>query len=328
VRALVTGGGGFLGSRIVAMLQERGDDVTALGRSEYPHLEALGVRTVRVDVRDAQAVRQACRGMDVVFHAAAIPGIWGPRELYYSINTLGTRNVIAACRAAGVGRLVHTSSPSVVLGGGPVRGGDESIPYPGRYLAAYPWSKALAEKEVLAAHQGPLRTVALRPHLVFGPGDPNLLPRIIARARHKRLVQVGDGRNRVDLTYIDDAARAHLRAADELHAAARCAGKAYFITQGEPVVLWEWIAQVLEALGLPPVRRGISSGSASCVGTVLEWVFRACRVGREPPMTRFLADQLSQDHYFSIRAAARDFGFAPSIPMSVATHQTLARLRR
>ncbi len=327
MRALVTGGGGFLGGRIARMLHERGDDVTVFGRSAYAHMTAIGIRCVQGDVRDADAVRRACTGIDVIFHAAALPGIWGPEQLYYQINTAGTENVIRAAQACGVGRLIYTSSPSVVLGSAPVRGGDESLPYPGRYLAPYPRTKALAERSVLAANSGHLRTVALRPHLIFGPGDPHLLPRIVARARQRRLVRIGDGENLVDITYIDNAALAHVQAADELSSPGRCAGRAYFISQGEPVKLWSWIGEVLARIGAPPVRRRLSHGAARCAGACMEGLYRLLRIRTEPPMTRFLADQLAQDHYFDIGAARRDFAYAPAVSTPEATDRLVEWLK-
>ncbi|GMU37370.1 MAG: NAD-dependent epimerase/dehydratase family protein [Phycisphaerae bacterium] len=326
MKALVTGGGGFLGGVIVRMLRARGDDVTVFGRNRYPAVEALGARSVVGDVRDADAVMRACAKRDTVFHVAAIPGIWGPRRMYFEINYEGTRNVLAACRACGVRRLVYTSSPSVVLSDGPISGANESLPYPSRYLTAYPESKAAAERAVLTANDSKLQTVALRPHLIVGPGDPHLMPRILERARRRRLVQVGDGRNRVDLTDVDDAARAHLLAADELGRGARCAGRAYFLSQGEPVVLWTWLADVLARVGAPPITRRLSHRAARALGVACEGVYAALRLRGEPPMTRFLADQLALDHFFDISAARRDFGYAPGIRMSETTARVVASL--
>lgn len=251
MKVLVTGGGGFLGGRIVVMLHARGDDVTALGRHRYPHLEEAGIRTVQADLRDAAAVEKACRGMEVVFHAGAVTGIWGRWRTFWDINVDGTENVIDACRQCGVLKLVYTSSPSVVFGDDDLCGVDESQPYPMWYLADYPQTKALAEQAVLDANCQTLTTVALRPHLIWGPGDPHLIPRVIDRARRGRLIQVGDGTNLVDITYIDNAADAHLKAADRLSPDAACAGKPYFVSQGEPVELWPWLGQILRGWPFP-----------------------------------------------------------------------------
>lgn len=326
MKALVTGGGGFLGSAIARLLHGRGDEVTVLGRSRYPHLERLGIKAIRGDLRGPSAVRSAVKGTDVVLHAAAATGIWGPRRMFWGINVEGTRNVLAACREAGVARLVYTSSPSVVIGQDELCGVDESQPYPSRYLAHYPETKAVAEREVLAANDEHLATVALRPHLIWGPGDPHLIPRIIARARSGRLVQVGDGKNLVDITYIDNAAEAHVRAVDALHPEAPCCGRAYFISQGEPVALWPWINDLLGRLGIPPVKRTVSFHTARRAGWVTEWSHRLLGIESEPRMTRFLASQLSKSHYFDITAARRDLGYAPAVSTEVGMERLVAWL--
>ena len=314
MKALVTGGGGFLGGAIVRQLHARGDRVTALGRNRYPDLERLGIATVQVDIRDADALRKACAGMDVVLHVAALPGIWGKRSTFWAINVDGTRNVIDACRQVRVPRLVYTSSPSVVFGEAPLCGVDESQPYPDRYLADYPETKAVAERMVLEANGPNLATVALRPHLIWGPGDPQLIPRIVDRARRGRLVQVGDGTNLVDITYIDNASTAHLLAADALLASPeRCGGRAYFISQAEPVAIWSWIGGLLERLGVAPVRRRVSYASARRAGWLLERMYKLLGITAEPPMTRFLASQLARSHYFDTAAARRDLGYEPVV---------------
>lgn len=327
MRALVTGGGGFLGGAIVRRLAARGDEVIALGRSRYPELDALGVATIQADIRDADAVRRACHGVDTVFHVAAIPGIWGSRSLFWGINVEGTRNVLAACRAVGVRRLVFTSSPSVVFGARPLCGVDESQPYPNRYLAHYPASKAAAERMVLAAHDDRLATMALRPHLIWGPGDPHLFPRIVARARAGRLAQVGDGRNLVDVTYIDNAALAHVLAADGLGAGRPCGGKAYFISQGEPVALWPWVNGILAQLGIGAVRRRVSYRAAYLVGAGLEAGYRLVGIRGEPPMTRFLASQLAHSHYFGIGRAAADLGYRAEVSTEEGVERMIPWLR-
>jgi nucleoside-diphosphate-sugar epimerase len=327
MKALVTGGGGFLGSRIVQMLQARGDEVVALGRSRYPHHERAGIRTIRADLRDANAIRESCRGVDVVFHAGALPAIWGRRKTFRDINVTGTEHVIAGCRAGGVRKLVFTSSPSVVFGRRELCGVDESQPYPDQYLAEYPKTKALAERMVLEANGPSLATVALRPHLIWGPGDPHLFPRIIVRARNGKLVQVGSGDNLVDVTYIDNAAEAHLLAADALRPGAPCAGRAYFISQGEPVRLWAWLNEILTAVGAPAVDRSISVKTAYRIGAVLEFVYRLVGASSEPRLTRFLATQLADSHYFNIGAARRDLGYEPRVSTSEGVIRLLSWLR-
>lgn len=314
MKVLVTGAGGFLGQYLVAQLVARGDRVRGLARGAYPALERLGVESVRADIRDRQAVQAAVSGVEVVYHTAAVPGVWGAWELFHSVNVRGTENVIAACRAGGVRKLVFTSSPSVTFDGTDQCGVDESAPYPQRWLCHYPHTKALAEQAVLAANDGrDLLTCALRPHLIWGPRDPHLVPRLIERARRGRLRQVGDGSNLIDMVYVENAARAHLLAADALADQSPVAGRAYFITQGEPVRCWDWINAILGLVGLPPVRRRISASLARRAGTLLETAYRLLRIEREPLMTRFLAAQLATSHYFSIERARRDFGYQPLV---------------
>jgi len=327
MKALVTGGGGFLGSAIVRMLHERGDEVSVLGRGTYPHIAAYIKRAFQADIRLAPAVARACEGMEIVFHVAALAGIWGRRRDFWPINVEGTRNVIEACRANGVPRLVYTSSPSVVFGRDDLCGVDESTPYPPRYLAAYPETKAAAEQMILAANSASLATVALRPHLIFGPGDPHLIPRVIARARTGRLRQVGDGRNLVDVTYIDNAARAHVQAADALGPGSRCAGKVYFISQGKPVELWPWLNDLLKGVGAPVVTRAVSFDNAYRVGAAFELMYRTLGIIREPPMTRFLASQLAKSHYFDISAARRDFGYDPVVSTGEGVRRAVGSMR-
>ena len=309
---LVTGGGGFVGGALVRALIGRGEEVTVLGRRSYPHLERLGVRCVRGDLADADAVSRAAAGCALVFHVAAKAGIWGPKRAYVAANVVGTGNVIAACRRHGIKTLVQTSTPSVVFDRGDICGRDD-LPYARRFLCHYAATKARAEQLVLAANGPELATVALRPHLVWGPGDTNLIPRLLERAADSRLVRVGDGANLVDISYIDNVVRAHLLAADELRGAGRNAGRAYFISQGEPVNLWNWIGEFLQRAGAPPVRRAISFAAAYALGAFLELVHTAFRLHREPMMTRFLAEQLARSHYFSIAAATRDFAYRPRI---------------
>lgn len=319
-KALVTGGGGFLGSAIVGLLRQRGVIVRSLARSRYPALDRLGVEQRVGDIADAAAVEQACTGVDMVFHVAAKAGVWGPAEAYRQTNVHGTRQVIAACRRQGVGRLIYTSSPSVVFNGRDMEGVDESAPYAGQFLTSYPHTKALAEQMVRQAADARLRTVALRPHLIWGPGDNHLVPRIVRRARH--LVCVGSGTNRVDTVYVDNAARAHLLAADRLAMDDAISGRAYFISQGEPIPLWDMVGAILAAAGLPPVRRRMSHAAARRMGAFLEGVYQLLHLPGEPPMTRFVADELAHAHWFDISAARRDLGYEPL----VSTAEGLQRL--
>lgn len=317
---LVTGGGGFLGGAIVSRLIARGDAVTSFSRSFHPELDVMGVRQMCGDLCDGQAVDSACKNMDLVFHTAAQTGVWGPYDIYHKTNVTGTENILSACRRNQVHRLVYTSSPSVVFNGCDMEGVDETVPYPDHYTAHYPKTKAIAERAVIQAADEKVRTIILRPHLIWGPRDNSLVPRILARA--KRLMRVGSGSNLVDTVYIDNAAEAHLLAADRLLTNPRLSGKVYFITQDDPICLWDMVNAILNAGGLPPVRRSISPKTAWLIGAVLENIFKILRLPGEPMMTRFLAEELSTAHWFDIRAAKRDLGYRPG----VSTDEGLKRL--
>ncbi len=326
-RALVTGGGGFLGSYICRDLRARGVAVVSLQRGDYPALAAMGVTTVRGDIADAASVMRAAEGCDTVFHVAAKAGVWGSYESYRVANIVGTERVLAACAAQGVSRLVYTSTPSVVHGGDDVAGVDESAPYASHFLTAYPATKAEAEKMVLAQHGTALATVALRPHLIWGPGDNHLVPRIIERHRAGRLRFVGDGSNVIDGVYVENAATAHLLAADCLAQGGACGGKAYFITNGEPMPLRDLVNGIVGAAGLAPVERTIPPAVAYAVGALLELIFTLLRRESEPMMTRFVAKQLSTDHWYDISASARDFGYLPAVSTEEGLRRLAASLR-
>lgn len=346
MHALVTGGGGFLGRYIVEGLLARGDRVRSYGRGAYPELEAAGVEVIRGDLRDTDALAAACEGIECVFHAAALPGISLNRDAYESVNRTGTEQLLSAAWRSGVARFVYTSSPSVVFSGHDQCGVDESAPYDFGWMEAnrayYSHTKAAAEQVVLAANCDEFRTCALRPHLIWGPRDTHLIPRLLARARSGRLRRIGPGTNLVDMTYIENAAAAHLQAADALAArdsalserAESCsateatassgtfdragssptpAGKAYFLSQGEPVNCWQWINEILALVNLPPVQKSVSARAAERIGAACESAYRVLRLSGEPPMTRFLATQLSTSHWFDISAARRDFGYYPRI---------------
>lgn len=324
MRALVTGGGGFLGRRIVELLLSEDHEVRFLARGRYPEVEALGARGLVADVRSASQLEEAVEGVEVVFHVAGRVGSWGPRAEYLSVNVDGTANLLRAARAAGVRKFVYTSTPSVVGYGEEVEGIAQA-PYAPRHLSVYPESKAAAEQLVLAANGPGLATVSLRPHLIFGPRDNYLLPRVVQQARAGRMVIVGDGSNKVDLTYVDNAAWAHLDAARALSShQAPCGGRAYFISNGEPVRLWEWLNELLPRLGVPKLSRRLSLRAATRIGAVMEWIWAVLPLGGEPRMTRFLASALARSHWYDMGPAARDLGYRVRVPMQEGTDRTVA----
>lgn len=325
---LVTGGTGFLGRRLVERLIAAGRRVTVLARKPAPDLAARGVHFISASLDDAAAVRAACVGVETVFHTAAKVGVWGRYDDFFRTNVLGTRALLEGCRAHGVKRLVYTSTPSVVYNGRDLAGADESLPLTTSCPSPYPLTKAIAEREVLTANSATLRTVALRPHLIWGIDDPHLVPRVLARARAGRLRIVGGGENRVDMVHVENAVDAHLLAEQSLaNVNSPAAGRAYFITNSEPVVLWDWINDLLRALGEPPITKKISLGAASAVGALCETLWRVLPVTSEPPMTRFIAAELAKDHWFDLTAARRDLGYAPRVTMAAGTAELIAHLR-
>jgi nucleoside-diphosphate-sugar epimerase len=335
---LVTGGTGFLGRRLVTRLLAEGRQVAVLGRTPAPDLEAQGVRFIRASLDDAAAVSAACAGIETVYHTAAKVGVWGRHREFFQTNVLGTRALLAGCKQHGVARFIYTSTPSVVYNGQPLANANESLPLTTDCPSPYPLTKAIAEQEVLAANSATLRTIALRPHLIWGVGDPHLVPRVLARARAGKLRIVGSGQNRVDLVHVENAVDAHLLAETALRhfhsisekapGARPAAGRAFFITNGEPVVLWDWINELLRALGEPPVTRKISLGAASAIGAICETMWKVLPVQGEPPMTRFIAAELAKDHWFDLTAARRDLGYTPRISMAAGTAELVAWYQR
>lgn len=320
---LVTGAAGFLGGAITRALLARGESVSAVQRSPAPQLAALGVQVISGDLAVAGVAEQALAGCDAVIHVAAKAGHWGSYQDYFSANVLATRQVLSACRALGVRHLVYTSTPSVAHAGGDLQGVDESAPIPNHFSAYYPATKAIAEQDVLAANGSELLTCALRPHLIWGPGDNHLLPRLLARARSGRLRFVGSGENKVDTIYIDNAATAHLQALDNLRAGGKCAGRAYFLSNDEPLALKTIVNRLIACADLAPCQRHIPVPVAFVVGAAMELVYGAFSLRGEPLLTRFVVQQLSTAHYYNINAAKTDFGYRADVSID----EGLRRLR-
>ncbi len=319
MRALVTGANGFLGTYLVDELIDRGHEVVGMVRKGQTTPEGGGLSYVLGDIRNADAIDDALRDreIDVVFHTAAVSGIWGSWKYFHGTNTIGTRNVVQACLKNNVPKLVYTSSPSVTFNGDHQMDIDEHAPYPKKWLAHYPHSKALAEQTVLEANDSDvLMTCALRPHLIWGPGDNHLIPRLIKRAKQKNLRRIGDGTNQVDTIYVENAAMAHVLAAEAMRPGSPVCGRAYFLSQDDPVNCWTWINDILALAGLPRIKQHISYLSAYRLGYMLETFHEIFDLKREPRMTRFLAAQLARSHYFDIDRAKRDFNYYPRVSMS------------
>lgn len=310
-----------------------GRPVTVVSRRPRPELTARGVRVVIGALHEPAVCADAVQGAATVFHVAARVGVWGRYADFHRDNVTATATLLAAAQTAGVERFVHTSTPSVVYNGHNVAGADESLPLTTACPSPYPLTKALAERAVLAANRPGFLTTALRPHLIWGVGDPHLVPRILARARAGRLRIVGQGQNRVDMVHITNATQAHLQAEAALASAAPrsgsppAAGRAYFITNDEPVNLWHWVNDLLLALGEPPLTRHLSLAAASRLGWVCETIWRTLGLAGEPPMTRFVAAELAKDHWFDISAAKRDLGYQPTVTMAQGTAALLQHLR-
>jgi len=324
----VTGASGFIGGKLAERLLAEGRRVRVLSRRPLPELEARGAEVVPGDLHDAHALARGCRSADTVFHVAGRVGVWGPAKEFFRVNVEGTRLLLTAAQEARVPRFVYTSSPSVVFNGGNLAGVDESAPLCTAAPCAYPTSKAEAERLVLGANRPDFRTLALRPHLVWGPGDRNVVPRVMALARSGRLRIVGSGRNKVDITHIANVVDAHLLAEGALAQPGHPAGgKAYFISNGEPVVLWDWINELLRGVSLPEIRRRVPVPVAYAAGGLLEALWTLLPLKGEPPMTRFVAKELGTDHWFKIDAARRDLSYHPLVSMADGTAALIAHYR-
>ncbi len=328
MKVLVTGGGGFLGQAVVKELLARGHAVTSASRSSYLNLGKLGSAQITLDLTDSRAVFDALEGFDAVVHCAAKTGIWGDPQAYKRVNVDGTHHIIEACLRHGIGRLVHTSSPSVCFDGKDHIDAGNELPYPKRFLCAYAETKAKAEVLALGAnrHQS-LSTCALRPHLIFGPGDPHLVPRLLERGRARKLLVVGPGTNVVSMTYVENAAVAHADALERLGPEATHAGRAYFLGQRDSVVLWDWVAELFRELDVPPIKRRVPMRVAKGLGAACELLWNALGRENDPPMTRFVALQLATSHSYDLGPAERDFGYRERVSMHEAMQRTLAALR-
>jgi len=324
LKILITGGGGFLGRHIFKKLLGKGHELFSFSRSDYPFYRANNIKWIQGDIQNFLQVKNAISGKDVVFHTASKVAPWGRWEDFYKTNVTGTENVIKACQEEGVTKLIYTSSPSAVFGKSDLLGVDESTPYPEEFLAPYGKTKAMAEKMVLKSHgEKGLATVALRPHLIFGEEDPHLIPRMLDKAKKNKLFRVGDGKNLVDIIYVENAAYAHVLAMEKLDLTSPIGGKAYFLGQEKPVPLWDFIGDILKAVGRKPIKKNISLKFAYNLGHIFEKIYQTLGLYRkEPPITRFVACQLGKSHYFDHKNSERDLGYHPQVSIKEAIERT------
>lgn len=313
MRILVTGGGGFLGGAIVRQLLSESYLVRTCQRGQYPELDALAVEVHIGDLSVPEVAQQAVKGCDAVFHVAAKAGVWGSYRQYHDANILSTKNIIEACQYHQVRRLIYTSTPSVVFNGCNEDGIDETISYTNRCFNHYQRTKIIAEKMVLEANSENLATVALRPHLIWGPRDPHLMPRMLTAAQQNRLYFLDQGECMIDCCYIDNAALAHILAFQKLEIGNHISGKAYFISNDEPIEIKKFVNHILNANNMPPVDQYISSTLAYYIGFLLEIIYHIFFIPSEPPMTRFVAKQLSTSHWFKLDNSKQDFNYYPPI---------------
>ena len=331
MKIIITGGLGFVGRAVAAkaLKLDGVDEILVVGRNVSPEPAKIlpGIRYLSFDL-SKKGSYDWLHDSHTVFHIAAKAGVDGRIEEYMAANLVATESLLNACRKYQVKRFIYTSTPSVVFNNSNIQGGKESLPYLSSPISPYAYTKALAEKLVLDSHEPKrFQTLAIRPHLVWGKGDPHLLPRIIDRHRKGKLRMVGDGTNRMDITHVENVAHAHICAFSAMLKNQYLGGKAYFIGQNEPVLLWPWLNQIFAELGLPPLTKKISFKNAYYIGSIIEFLWKALNLRRDPPMTRFIASQLAHDHWFSNESAEKDIGYKPKIDMKQAMLETLPWLK-
>jgi nucleoside-diphosphate-sugar epimerase len=326
MRVLVTGASGFLGRAVARRLAEAGHVVAALVRNSDDALTTLDIEQLTGDITSLDAVIAAAAGCDAVVHCAARTLPFGRIDEYYDTNVRGTDNVLAACEIGGVRKLVFTSCAGVVIDRDDLNGVNETQRIPAQAPTVYLATKALAERRVLAANGAEIATVALRPHLLWGPGEARWLPRIAALAKAGRLRLFGEPGKKIDSCYIDNAADAHLAALDRIEPGAAIAGKAYFITQGEPASVEGFINGLLRAAGYPTETRRLSALLTRVLASSAP--LRRRVTGANPLLTADSLALLGHAAWFNISAARRDLDYAPRVGMSEGLARVSAHLAR
>ena len=314
MKVLVTGTGSLLLGGIASELVRRGDDVVCLQRRPSAFIGHQNAHEVLADICDAEAVAAAAHGCDAIIHGAARVGIVGSQKEFYETNVIGTSNILQAAELHNISRLVFVSTPSVAHTGDSLIGAPAGEAEIGRSRSYYAESKAIAERTVLNARNEHLAVVAVRPHLVWGPGDTQLVGRIVERAASGRLAFIGTGNALVDSTYIDNAISAHIAALDALHIGSACDGKAYVISNGEPRTVNELMRSMCESAGIPFEPRHVSLALGIRLGSLIERLWPLMR-SSEPPLTRFIAEQLGTAHWFDQRTVQQDLGWTPHVSL-------------
>jgi len=314
VKVLVTGTGSLLLGGIASELVRRGDEVVCLQRRSTSFVGHQNAREVLADICDVDAVAVAAQGCDAIIHGAARVGVVGTQKDFYNTNVLGTENVLRAAERHNIARLVFVSTPSVAHTGDSLIGAPAGEAEIGRSRSYYAESKAIAERAVLNARNDHLAVVAIRPHLVWGPGDTQLVGRIVDRAASGRLAVIGTGNALVDSTYIDNAISAHIAALDALHVGAACDGKAYIVSNGEPRTVNELMRSMCAAADTPFEPRNLSLALGVRLGSLIERLWPLLR-SSEPPLTRFIAEQLGTAHWFDQRAVQQDLQWSPHVSL-------------
>lgn len=330
MKIIITGGRGFVGKALSQKFINSNHSIHTIGRSSHFTKSDFPENCQHhyCDLANDPIPEAIFKGADLIFHIAAKAGVWGKYSDFYSSNVTATRNILSACKKYNIAKLIYTSTPSVVFSGQPIVSGTESLPYGNSRLSAYAETKSIAEREILEANDpGKLKTIALRPHLIWGEGDPHLLPRVINRHKKGKLRIVGEGGNKVDLTHVDNVVHAHFCAMEALLKNSTLGGNAYFIGQNEPVNLWDWLNEIFAMLDLPKLTKKISYQKAYLLGSSLEKIWGILRLRGEPPMTRFVANQLAHDHWFSIESAKKDIGYEPIRDMNDSLNESLTWLR-
>lgn len=322
-KCLITGVSGFVGKALAKRLVELGYKVIGISRRDVPELKELGVEILSVDITSSKINPTIFKDVKTVFHVAAKVDMWGKWSEFYETNFLSTQRLLLLAKEAGVKNFIYTSSPSVIADGTGLKGVNESYPYPKKFHAHYPHTKALAEKLVLSKHTDNFRTIALRPHLIFGPNDTGLTPTIIDKAKKGDLMIVGGGKNLVDFTFIDDCVEAHIQAAKALDNKVEVGGQPYFISQGDPYPLWKWVDRVLELHGVSKLNKKISFKVAYSVASILEVL--SIITGKAPKLSKFLVQEMATDHYFCIDSARKNLDYSPRFTVEEAINRAYSR---